>query len=163
MVNQGDVLRILWASAPAETTRENAQTEGSNSASSSAATTPSTATAGAAPRSAETIQTGADANSLGQSENANSPSETQEVAEEPVSVATPPPMGNKVARIRYQVPPLTKPLMLRIEITDPRGTRTILNRNARSSENIRLDANYSQEAVVTILLDGDVIWQERYQ
>lgn len=69
--------------------------------------------------------------------------------------------GSKTARIRYQVPPLASPMNLRIELTDPSGKRDVLNRQVRSGENINIQANYSQECVITIYLGGQSVWQER--
>ena len=78
----------------------------------------------------------------------------------PIPVANP---GDKIARIRYTVPPILRTLPIKIEIVDPRGTRTLLERNARANETIQLDGSYTQEAVVTILLGGEFVWQERYR
>ena len=71
--------------------------------------------------------------------------------------------GDKIARIRYTVPPILRPLPLKIEIVDLKGTRVLLERNARASETVRLDSNYSQEAIVSIYLGGDSVWQERFR
>lgn len=71
--------------------------------------------------------------------------------------------GNKVARVRYQVPPILRPLPLRIEIDDTRGKRVLLARDAKANETVQVDGNYSQEAVVTIWLGGEFVWQERYK
>ena len=71
--------------------------------------------------------------------------------------------SNKVAKIRYQVPPLTSPLNLRIELTDPSGKRDVLNRQARSGESVYVEAPYSRECVVSVYLGGDFVWQERHQ
>jgi len=72
------------------------------------------------------------------------------------------PVGEKIARIRYQVPPLARPLPLRIEITDPSGSRVLLERDARSGEFISLDAPYSRESVVRIYLGNQFVWQDRF-
>ncbi len=69
--------------------------------------------------------------------------------------------GNKTARIRYPVPPLAKPMDLRIELTDPNGKREIMSRQVRGGENINTTANYSQECVISIYLGGESVWQER--
>ncbi|MBQ7196941.1 MAG: PASTA domain-containing protein [Synergistaceae bacterium] len=69
--------------------------------------------------------------------------------------------GNKTAKIRYPVPPLARPMDLRIEITDPNGTRTVLNRQVRSNEVINTTAKYSQECVISYYLGGEFVWQER--
>ena len=71
--------------------------------------------------------------------------------------------GNKTARIRYIVPPLAQPMNLRIEVTDPSGKRTVMNRQVKSGEGINTSASYSNECVVTIYLGGESVWQERYR
>lgn len=82
----------------------------------------------------------------------------------PAAPRTQPASGaTKTARIRYQVPPLARPMNLRIELTDPSGRRDILNRQVRSNEGINLQANYSNECVVSIYLGGEFVWQERYR
>ena len=77
--------------------------------------------------------------------------------------APPPSSGGKVARIRYQVPPLASPLNLRIELVDPSGRRNVLDRQARSGENVYLEAPYSRECVVSVYLGGEFVWQEKHQ
>lgn len=72
------------------------------------------------------------------------------------------PAGGKIARIRYQVPPLARPLQLKIEMVDPSGTRVLLERNAKSGEYVSLDAPYSKECAVTIYLGGEFVWQDKY-
>jgi len=72
------------------------------------------------------------------------------------------PVGGRIARIRYQVPPLARPLPLRIELTDPSGSRVLLERDARSGEFISLDAPYSRESVVRIYLGDQFVWQDRF-
>ena len=69
--------------------------------------------------------------------------------------------GNKTARIRYLVPPIGRPMNLRIEVTDPSGKRNIVNRQVKGGENVNATANYSQECLITIYLDGQLVWQER--
>lgn len=83
----------------------------------------------------------------------------------PVTQPTPSslqPAGGKVARIRYQVPPLARPLQLKIELVDPAGTRILLDRTAKSGEYVSLDAPYSKECAVTVYLGGEFVWQDRY-
>ncbi len=69
--------------------------------------------------------------------------------------------AQKTARVRYQVPPLSSPMNLRIELTDPKGKRDILNRQVRSGESVSVQAQYTQECVITIYLGGEFVWQER--
>jgi beta-lactam-binding protein with PASTA domain len=75
----------------------------------------------------------------------------------------PVPAGSKVAKIRYQVPPLTKQMPLKIEIVDGSGTRVLLNREVKGGEYVSLEAPYIEEGVVTIFLGGEFVWQDRYR
>ena len=68
----------------------------------------------------------------------------------------------KVARIRYQAPPVKNQTIV-IEIVDKNGERTLLNRKVNAGENIRLSAPYVDEAVVSIYLGGNFVWQDRYK
>lgn len=70
--------------------------------------------------------------------------------------------GNKTARFRYQVPPLTTPMNIRIEATDPSGKRDLLNRQARSGENISLEVKYDRECLITIYLGGVFAGQQKF-
>lgn len=69
----------------------------------------------------------------------------------------------KTAKIRYQVPPLTKPLQLKIELIDVSGSRIILDKAVKGGEYISINETYGQEAVVTIYLGGEFVWQEKYR
>jgi serine/threonine-protein kinase len=82
----------------------------------------------------------------------------QPAAVQPAALA---PAG-KIARVRYQVPPLARPLQLKIEMADPSGMKVLLDRDARSGEYVALDAPYSKECAVTIYLGGEFVWQDRY-
>ncbi|MDI9370419.1 MAG: PASTA domain-containing protein [Synergistaceae bacterium] len=73
------------------------------------------------------------------------------------------PAGTGLAKIRYQVPPLTKPLSLKIEMVDGTGTKPLLTRNVNGGEFISLDSPFYSEAVVTVYLGGEFVWQERYK
>ncbi|MBL3539680.1 PASTA domain-containing protein [Aminivibrio sp.] len=73
------------------------------------------------------------------------------------------PAATGTAKIRYQVPPLTKPLDLKIEMVDATGTKHILGRDVKGGEFISLDAPFVREGVVTIYLGGEFVWQERYK
>lgn len=68
----------------------------------------------------------------------------------------------KTAKVRYQVPPLSKPLSLKIELMDDYGTRVLKDGTAKSGEYISLNVPYSGEARVTIYLGGEFVWQDRY-
>ena len=50
---------------------------------------------------------------------------------------------------------------LRIELTDPAGKRTVMNRQVRSGESISTTASYTQECMISIYLGGEFVWQER--
>ena len=81
----------------------------------------------------------------------------------PAKTETPAPAagGSKTARIRYVVPPIARPMNLRVEVTDPSGKRDVLNRQVRSGETVSTTARYSGECVITIYLGGEFVWQER--
>lgn len=67
------------------------------------------------------------------------------------------------AKVRYQVPPLTSPMSLKIEMVDATGTKSILSRDVKGGEYISLDAPFVTEGVVTVYLGGEFVWQERYK
>lgn len=73
-----------------------------------------------------------------------------------------PSVPKKTAKIRYQVPPLSKPLSIKIEMKDSSGTHVLKDGLAKSGEYISMNAPYSGEAVITILLGGDFVWQDRF-
>jgi len=73
------------------------------------------------------------------------------------------PAATGTAKVRYQVPPLTKPLGLKIEMVDATGTKHLLGRDVKGGEFISLDAPFVREGVVTIYLGGEFVWQERYK
>ena len=79
----------------------------------------------------------------------------------PSTSPTPGGSGGKMAKVRYQVPPLARPLALKIEIVDPSGTRVLMDRPAKSGEYVSLDAPYSRECVVTVWLGGEFVWQDK--
>ncbi len=82
----------------------------------------------------------------------------------PQTPVTPPPATpTKTAKIRYQVPPLTRPLHFKITIDDERGTRVLREQQARGGEYVTMDIGYTGSATVTVLLDGKTVWQEKYQ
>lgn len=82
---------------------------------------------------------------------------------EAITKPAPLPAGSKIAKIRYQVPPLTKQMPLKIEMVDDRGTTVLLNRDVKGGEYISLEAPYVDEGVVTIFLGGEFVWQDRYR
>ncbi|MBQ9882138.1 MAG: PASTA domain-containing protein [Synergistes sp.] len=86
----------------------------------------------------------------------------QETPRETAPANVPPAQGSKTAKVRYQVPPLTKPLSLKIEMADEMGTRVLKDGVAKSGEYISMNVPYSGEARITIFLGGDFVWQDRY-
>lgn len=68
----------------------------------------------------------------------------------------------KKAKIRYQAPPVPGQTVM-IELIDKAGDHTVLNREVKPGEFINIDAPYVGEAVVTIYLGGNFVWQERYR
>lgn len=70
--------------------------------------------------------------------------------------------ASKTARIRYQVPPVSG-MTVKVEMTDAKGTRTLVERQAKSGELLKVDAPYEGSAMVTIYLGGEFVWQDRYQ
>jgi serine/threonine-protein kinase len=75
----------------------------------------------------------------------------------------PAPLANrKAAKLSYQVPPLSRPLALKIEISDANGTRVLRDQQANGGEYISIEAPYSGSANVKVHLGGELIWQEKY-
>jgi serine/threonine-protein kinase len=69
----------------------------------------------------------------------------------------------KLAKIRYQVPPLTQGMLLKIELVDQEGSRVIKEAQVKGGEYISVDAPFKGEARVAIYLGGEFVWQDRYQ
>ena len=90
--------------------------------------------------------------------NQTTPAPSQTPAATPAPAAS---GGSKTARIRYVVPPIARPMNLRIELTDPSGKRDVLNRQVRGGESINTTAKYTNECVITIYLGGEFVWQDR--
>jgi len=95
----------------------------------------------------------------------------QEIKKEPAKQASPSvsePVSTqnadkKTAKVRYQVPPLAKPLSLKIELTDSSGTRVLKDATVNGGEYISINAPYSGEATIMIYLGGDFVWQDRFK
>ena len=85
------------------------------------------------------------------------PSAPRQQTQQPPSGAT------GTAKIRYQVPPLTKPLSLKIEMVDGGGAKSLLSKDVKGGELVSLNAPFIKEGVVTIYLGGEFVWQERYK
>ncbi|NLD05190.1 MAG: PASTA domain-containing protein [Synergistaceae bacterium] len=92
----------------------------------------------------------------------------EEVKNETEAVKAPQPekplpaVAKKTAKLRYQVPPLTKPLSLKIELTDDTGTKVVKDVMANGSEYISMNIPFIGQANVTIYLGGDFVWQDRF-
>ena len=86
------------------------------------------------------------------------PAKTQAEAPAPAQTSS---GGNKTAKIHYVVPPIARPMNLRVELTDPSGKRNVLNRQVHTGEVINSTAKYSGECVITMYLGGEFVWQER--
>ncbi len=86
------------------------------------------------------------------------PAQPQQQPQQPAQSSGP----QKTAKVRYQVPPLAKPLSLKIELMDEYGTRVLKDGTAKSGEYISMNVPYSGEARVTIYLGGEFVWQDRY-
>lgn len=92
----------------------------------------------------------------------------EEVKNETEAVKAPQPekplpaVAKKTAKLRYQVPPLTKPLSLKIELTDDTGTKVVKDVMASGSEYISMNIPFIGQANVTIYLGGDFVWQDRF-
>jgi serine/threonine-protein kinase len=67
-----------------------------------------------------------------------------------------------VAKVRYQVPPLARPLDLNIIMNDQAGTRTLRQQQAQGGEYISMDVPYTGNATVTVRLGNQQVWQEKY-
>lgn len=82
-----------------------------------------------------------------------------EVKPEPSRQAT----AKKTAKVRYQVPPLTSPMPLKIEITDSAGKRVLRDSQTPGGEYISLNAPYENEATIVIFLGGEFVWQDKFK
>jgi serine/threonine-protein kinase len=70
--------------------------------------------------------------------------------------------SGKLAKIRYQVPPLARTLSLNIVIADQSGTRILREQQVSGGEYVSLDTPYSGDALVTVKLGENQVWQEKY-
>jgi serine/threonine-protein kinase len=78
----------------------------------------------------------------------------------PETLAAPP--AGKLAKIRYQVPPLARALSLNIVMADQAGTRVLREQQVNGGEYVSMDTPYSGNALVTVNLGEQQVWQERY-
>ena len=140
---------------------ETQNTERTQAASTSASNSNSTQTA----QSAQTAKTETKQEEAAQQPRTQAQTQTQPKTSQPQQPSQPAQSaqsaGSKTARVRYIVPPLARPMNLRIEVTDPSGKRDIMNRQVKGGENINAPVTYSQECMVTIYLGGEFVWQER--
>ena len=69
----------------------------------------------------------------------------------------------KIAKIRYQTPPITgNNLSLKIVINDSNGTRVLRDGVAHSLEYISMNTRYQGTAKVTIYLGGEEVWHDKF-
>lgn len=80
----------------------------------------------------------------------------------PAAPATPT-EAKKTAKVRYQVPPLTKPMALKIEMTGDGGKKSLRDSQTSGNEYISLNVPYAKEATITIFLGGEFVWQEHFK
>jgi serine/threonine-protein kinase len=78
----------------------------------------------------------------------------------PPEISAPP--SGKLAKIRYQVPPLARALSLNIVMADLSGTKVLREQQVNGGEYVSMDAPYSGTALVTVKLGEQQVWQERY-
>ncbi|MDR2780197.1 MAG: PASTA domain-containing protein [Synergistaceae bacterium] len=88
--------------------------------------------------------------------------QTQPVPVVSQPAAPAPPAGSKVAKVRYQVPPLARVLNLRIVMTDQSGSRVLREQPVKGGEYVTMDAPYSGGGTVTVNLGDQQVWQEKY-
>lgn len=94
------------------------------------------------------------------------PASAPAAAQQPQTPSQPPAAPTtptKTAKIRYQVPPLSRPLLFKVSITDTNGTRVLRNNEAKGGEFFSMDIGYTGEANVVVQLDNETVWQERYR
>ena len=125
-------------------------------------TTPPAKTPAKAQTPAEAINQTTQAAAQSKAQNQTPPAKSQTPAKPQADAPEQKPSGgNKTAKVRYVVPPIARPMNLRIELTDPSGKRNILNRQVRTGEVVSTTAKYSGECVITIYLGGEFVWQDR--
>lgn len=95
---------------------------------------------------------------------ATPPTATETGTKPPVKETTVQPTEpQKTAKVRYQVPPLTKPMALKIEITDGGGKRTLRDSQTSGNEYLSMNVPYNKEATIIIFLGGEFVWQEHFK
>lgn len=70
--------------------------------------------------------------------------------------------ARKIAKVRYQVPPLSRALSLKIQLSDQAGSRILKEGTVKGGEYLTFDAPYSGSASVEIHLGDEMVWRERY-
>ncbi len=68
----------------------------------------------------------------------------------------------KIAKIRYQVPPLSKPMRVQIVVVSKEGKKVLYDKVAKGGEYIKIDYPYYGEIAVQIYLGGIFVWEDRY-
>jgi serine/threonine-protein kinase len=85
----------------------------------------------------------------------------QQPAQQSVPAIVAPATG-KIAKVRYQVPPLARSMALRILLNDQSGTKSLREQQVKGGEYITMDAPYTGSATVTVQLGDQQVWQEKY-
>lgn len=82
----------------------------------------------------------------------------------PVAPSAPekPVVPTKSATLRYQVPPLTRAMSLKVEMTDSTGKKVLRDDQTSGSEYISMNIPYVDQAEVTILMDGRIVWRDKF-
>ena len=74
-----------------------------------------------------------------------------------------PAFPTKTAKLRYQVPPLTRPLPLKIEMSDGTGKKVLRDKETNGGEYVAMDVSFIDAAEITIYLGGQFVWQDKFK
>jgi len=94
---------------------------------------------------------------------AKEPETKQPEKTETKTAETKPEEPQKSAKLRYVVPPLVKPMNLKVTLQDSRGTHVLKDVTVKGNEVYMIPIRYSGKANLTILLGGEEVWQESYR
>jgi len=72
-------------------------------------------------------------------------------------------LPEKSTRMRYVVPPLTKPMSLKITLRDAEGSHVLKDATVQGNEVISVPVRYKGKASLAISLGGETIWEESYK
>lgn len=120
----------------------------------------------AVPQTVTAQQPSAPVQTPAQQTTATTPAPPQEVvrntASRPAETA-PAATPSKTAKIRYQVPPLTRPLRFRVTINDDLGMRVLREQQVRGGEYVAMDIGYTGTAKVDVIMENETVWQESFR